>query len=115
MGFAVGSVLCIGAAGGSDGAELESVAVEDSFRRRGVGRLLCNEVIAWSGHQGASHIDLEVRAESSGAIALYRSLGFVALGRRPRYYQSPDEDALMMRLALHHSPAQGIVTNQTCL
>jgi ribosomal-protein-alanine N-acetyltransferase len=33
-----------------------------------------------------------------GAIPLYERLGFVAVGRRPGYYRSPVEDAVLMRL-----------------
>src|SRR5947209_12444669 len=62
LGFAVGSVVR-GPLGAEHLAELESIAVEAGFRRRGVGRLLCREVIAWAGSLGASHLDLEVRAQ----------------------------------------------------
>jgi ribosomal protein S18 acetylase RimI-like enzyme len=43
-------------------------------------------------------IALEVRAGSVGAIAFYQGLGFVRVGRRARYYNDPEDDALMMRL-----------------
>jgi ribosomal-protein-alanine N-acetyltransferase len=39
---------------------------------------------------------LEVRVSNHGAIALYRQLGFVDHGTRPRYYTDNDEDALIM-------------------
>jgi [ribosomal protein S18]-alanine N-acetyltransferase len=41
-----------------------------------------------------------VRASNAGAIALYKLLGFVEAGRRPRYYQDPQDDAVLMRLTL---------------
>jgi [ribosomal protein S18]-alanine N-acetyltransferase len=37
-----------------------------------------------------------VRASNSGAIAFYARLGFKSSGRRPKYYQSPEEDAVLM-------------------
>jgi ribosomal protein S18 acetylase RimI-like enzyme len=40
---------------------------------------------------------LEVRASNAAARALYASAGFVAVGRRARYYRDPDEDAVVMR------------------
>jgi ribosomal-protein-alanine N-acetyltransferase len=46
-----------------------------------------------------------VRAGSAGAIALYERLGFVAVGRRPGYYRSPVEDAVLMRLEVASSKA----------
>jgi ribosomal-protein-alanine N-acetyltransferase len=45
-------------------------------------------------------LELEVRAGSGGAIALYSGLGFVVAGLRKGYYKEPDEDAVMMRLEL---------------
>jgi ribosomal-protein-alanine N-acetyltransferase len=97
LGFAVGKVI------GSDDegvAELESVVVETSARRRGVGKALCAAVADWCRGRGAAALELEVRAGSVGAIALYAGLGFVVIGRRVGYYRDPVEDALLMRLDL---------------
>jgi [ribosomal protein S18]-alanine N-acetyltransferase len=97
VGFAVGKV--VGA--GRDGmADLESVVVDTGFRRGGVGWALCGAVVDWCREQGAAAIELEVRAGSAGAIALYDGLGFVAVGRRRAYYSGPTEDALLMQLEL---------------
>jgi [ribosomal protein S18]-alanine N-acetyltransferase len=97
VGFVVGKV--VGSGEGSF-AELESVVVEAAARRRGVGRALCEAVIAWCREQGAAELELEVRAGSDGAVALYAGLGFTAVGRREGYYREPVEDAVMMRLEL---------------
>jgi ribosomal-protein-alanine N-acetyltransferase len=83
-------------------AELESVAVANSVRRSGIGRALCDAVIAWAREQGAAEIELEVRTSSSGAIALYTQLGFATVGARAKYYRGPVEDAVLMRLDLAH-------------
>jgi len=86
---------------GAEGVgELESVAVEGAARRMGLGRALCGVVIEWCKRQGAAVVELEVRAGSGGAIALYSGLGFVVTGRRGGYYQRPAEDAILMRLDL---------------
>jgi ribosomal protein S18 acetylase RimI-like enzyme len=100
VGFAVASAICTADAAGVVDAELESVAVEVDYRRQGLGWLLCTEVIAWARGRRASCLNLEVREGSAAAIALYRSLGFLDIGRRPKYYKSPDDDALLMRLDL---------------
>jgi ribosomal-protein-alanine N-acetyltransferase len=97
LGFSVGKVIGSGAGAV---AELESVAVDGSVRRLGVGRALCEAVVAWCRGQGAEALELEVRAGSDGAIALYASLGFTATGRRAGYYLEPVEDAVLMRLNL---------------
>jgi ribosomal-protein-alanine N-acetyltransferase len=93
-GFAVGKVIGFGP------GELESVAVDSAARRNGVGRVLCEVVIDWCRGQRAAGMELEVRAGSDGAIALYGGLGFVVVGRRKGYYREPVEDALLMKLEL---------------
>ena len=45
---------------------------------------------------GAPRATLEVRASNAPAIALYEGGGFVTIGRRPRYYTHPIEDALIL-------------------
>jgi ribosomal-protein-alanine N-acetyltransferase len=60
-------------------------------------------VVAWCVGRGAGEVELEVRAGSAGAIALYERRGFVAVGRRPGYYRSPVEDAVLMRLEVGSS------------
>jgi ribosomal-protein-alanine N-acetyltransferase len=97
IGFAVGKVINVGSERSS---ELESVAVAASARRQGVGRVLCEAVIEWCRAAGAATLELEVRATSVGAIALYSGLGFVVEGRRPGYYREPKDDAVLMRLKL---------------
>jgi ribosomal-protein-alanine N-acetyltransferase len=97
IGFAVG---LLHPAASSRTAELESVVVSANSRRAGIGRALCRAVLDWSRSQGATEVVLEVRASSSAAVALYASLGFTTTARRPRYYQDPADDALLMRLQL---------------
>jgi ribosomal-protein-alanine N-acetyltransferase len=81
-------------------AELESVVVAASVRRAGIGRALCDAVVDWCRSHAATEITLEVRAASAPAIALYSSLGFTQIARRPRYYHDPVDDALILRLPL---------------
>jgi len=100
VGFAVGKVIGSGMGGVG---ELESVVVDLTARRRGVGRALCEAVAAWSRGRGATALELEVRAGSGGAIALYAGLGFIVVGRRGGYYRDPVEDAVLMRLELDKS------------
>ena len=93
VGFAVASRA-------GDLAELESVAVSPSARRKGIGKALCRQVMDWSRNTGTSELELEVRASSASALALYRSLGFVEQARRREYYRNPTEDAVLMAARL---------------
>ena len=82
-------------------ADVMNVAVSPALRRRGIARALFAEL-----ERRLPEIDelfLEVRASNSGAIALYRTLGFEQVGRRPNYYLEPREDALILRKELFHA------------
>jgi ribosomal-protein-alanine N-acetyltransferase len=85
---------------GNSLAEIESLAVREDARRRGVGRSLCLQAMLQAQTMGAQSMQLEVRSASVAALALYRSLGFVEQGRRTRYYRDPEDDAVLMAIAL---------------
>lgn len=76
-----------------------SIAVDPAFRRRGFARALLRRAVAEARRRGLARVDLEVREGDRGAVALYRSEGFVPTGRRLRYY--PDgAAALFMSLVI---------------
>jgi GNAT superfamily N-acetyltransferase len=56
---------------------LSCVAVLAAHRRRGLGALLCAELIRWGHDRGATHAYLQVEAGNAAALALYREMGFV--------------------------------------
>jgi ribosomal protein S18 acetylase RimI-like enzyme len=74
--------------------EILNLAVEPSFRRAGIGRILMETVLANSRETWF----LEVRESNYGAINLYKTLGFSLNGRREKYYLEPLEAAIVMRL-----------------
>ena len=75
-------------------ADMMNIAVADTHRRRGIARMLVEELIR---QLDAYQLTLEVRASNAPAIALYESLGFTQVGRRKNYYPKPKEDALILR------------------
>ena len=77
-----------------------NVAVLPAFRRKGIGRALTAALIAEAKRLSLDWLQLEVRVSNAAAIALYASLGFAPIGKRPRFYDYPREDALLMRLPL---------------
>lgn len=79
-----------------DIGELQSVVVSSGARRNGMGLALCERAIEWACNQGAESIELEVRESNAAALSLYRRLGFVEQGKRPKYYKHPVEDAILM-------------------
>lgn len=80
--------------------EVENIVVDSAVRRQGIGAALIRELSVRAKEKGAQRFHLEVRASNAPAIALYKKLGFVETTRRPGYYQSPEEDAILFSLAL---------------
>lgn len=80
-----------------DEAELANLAVEPDLRRRGIGALLLDDLLALADLAPGQTVYLEVRESNEAAQALYRSRGFEAAGRRRNYYAHPSEDALVLR------------------
>ena len=85
---------------GSIEADIQTIAVADNVRRRGLGRVLVQTLLTEARKRGATEVFLEVRADNPGAQQLYRSLGFEQIATRQHYYQPDDVDALIMRLDL---------------
>jgi ribosomal-protein-alanine N-acetyltransferase len=97
--------------GVENACELEWVAVEDAFRRRGVGRQLLKALEEWAEGLDGRQILLEVRAGNEAAQALYRRAGYCRTGTRRRYYLDPEEDAVRMSKKLpevNNPPQKGI-------
>ncbi|MEO0072654.1 MAG: ribosomal protein S18-alanine N-acetyltransferase [candidate division WOR-3 bacterium] len=82
-----------------DELHLANIAVDQEFRRRGVGTKLIKKIMAIGRQQGAKYIILEVRRSNIGAQMFYEKLGFYHFYTRPRYY-SNGEDALIYKLDL---------------
>jgi [ribosomal protein S18]-alanine N-acetyltransferase len=86
-----------------DEAEVANLAVALEWRGRGVGAVLLDAALT-EARQGGAHVaHLEVRDSNKAARALYGSRGFTPVGRRRRYYQSPVEDAVLLRCDLRRA------------
>jgi len=84
----------------SGDADIQTIAVAPTARRRGLGRMLMLALIEESRRRAATHVFLEVRADNPSARTLYDSLGFEQIAVRARYYQPDGVDAQIMRLTL---------------
>ena len=76
--------------------QVQNLAVNPAFRRRGVGRRLLLQGLEEAKRRGAKLASLEVRPSNLAARRLYASAGFTTLGTRPGYYQPEGEDALLL-------------------
>lgn len=90
-------VLIVRSAG--DEAEILTLAVDPSRLRQGLARALLTAAIDALRKTGAKRLFLEVDEANEAARGLYQSLGAVAVGRRPRYYEH-GADADIFSLAL---------------
>ncbi|MFI5177033.1 MAG: tRNA (adenosine(37)-N6)-threonylcarbamoyltransferase complex dimerization subunit type 1 TsaB [Vicinamibacterales bacterium] len=79
-----------------DELHINSLAVDDAWRRRGVARRLLETVLREATSEGARSATLEVRRSNEAARALYEGLGFHVDAVRRDYYQHPREDALIL-------------------
>lgn len=81
-------------------SDVMNLAVAPEFRRQGLGRRLMTAMTDALRARDIEALTLEVRVSNEPARALYQALGFVQVGRRPRYYVRPVEDALILRKEL---------------
>jgi ribosomal-protein-alanine N-acetyltransferase len=83
-----------------DEVHVLNIATAVEARRRGIGRALMDEAHEHGRRRGAALSTLEVRRSNTGAIELYRSMGYRQVGVRANYYQEEGEDAIVMTLDL---------------
>ncbi len=65
---------------GPSQAELISMWVDPSWRRRGIGRTLVDAVVAWAAERGSARLGLWVAVGNTAAERLYTRLGFRRTG-----------------------------------
>ena len=94
-GLRIAAFLCAWIVAGE--LHINNIAVHPAYRRRGVASQLLEEILGRAKARGATAGYLEVRASNEAAKALYHRYGFKLIGRRPNYYDHPEEDAILMR------------------
>jgi ribosomal-protein-alanine N-acetyltransferase len=82
-----------------DMTHLMNIAVLPEFRRRGIGKaLLGNAIMEVKRLHPDTKLTLEVRKSNIAAVTFYEKFGFNATGKRNKYYQQPEDDAVIMEL-----------------
>lgn len=79
-----------------DEGHITNVAVLPEYRKNGIATMLINKMIDVCKCSEIYNMTLEVRESNIGAINLYEKFGFVSAGKRPNYYQKPNESAIIM-------------------
>ena len=86
-----------------DESHITNIAVAEEERGKGIGRRLTEALMQYISNLGAAYATLEVRVSNERAQHLYKSLGFVSVGKRKRYYEDNGEDAFLF--VCQHMPA----------
>lgn len=97
------SVFPIGANKVGHRAEL-GIAIDKDYWGIGIGQALTAACIECAKGSGYAQLELEVVSDNSGAIALYKKMGFVEFGRNPRGFRSRFQgwqELVSMRLELN--------------
>jgi ribosomal-protein-alanine N-acetyltransferase len=78
-------------------ARILILAVEDDYRKQGIGSKLCNLFMDRFRRGGIRKVKLEVRVSNLGAIGLYEKLGFETKKVLTKYYADGEDAYLMSR------------------
>lgn len=79
-----------------DEGDIHNVMVTPAYRGQGIATQMLEKLLEEGRKQGISEFTLEVRVSNEPAIRVYEKLGFVSEGIRPKFYEQPVEDALIM-------------------
>lgn len=79
-----------------DEGHVINVAVAPQERRKGIGRVLVDHLVAHAKENGIVKLLLEVRASNVAAIGLYEAAGFTRFNVRERYYGDGEDGVEMM-------------------
>lgn len=75
---------------------IDNVVVKPTLRCKGIADALIGALIKLGDEMGVEAYTLEVRVSNAAAIHVYEKNGFVNEGIRPRFYEKPVEDAMIM-------------------
>ena len=84
----------------ADEGHILNLAVHPDFRRKGIAKTLVENILEELKETDCRFLYLEVRASNNAARELYEGFGFSVVGTRKKYYNKPEEDAVIMSLRL---------------
>lgn len=89
-------VGCCGVVNSFGDGSIDIVMVTETERGQGIAYAMLQELMVAGECIGVENYTLEVRVSNAPAIHIYEKLGFVSEGIRPRFYEKPTEDAMIM-------------------
>ncbi|GAA1473692.1 ribosomal protein S18-alanine N-acetyltransferase [Corynebacterium felinum] len=94
----------LGPSGGHE-CEIQTIGVDPSCQRQGIGRMMMDNLM-YVADELRAPVFLEVRTDNQPAIRMYESYGFSQVGLRKNYYQPSGADAfVMVREKKEHTPS----------
>jgi len=90
-------ITCTRSRGGSQRAQLVSVAVDPGARRRGVASALMDGTLRRLRRKGVRRFTLMVKTTNREALEFYRRRGFLQLRIWRKYYEDGEDAWLMVR------------------
>ncbi len=99
-------VGCCGVVNSWGDGDIDIVMVQESMRGQGIAYSMLQELLKLGPSIGVENFTLEVRVSNAPAIHVYEKLGFVSEGIRPRFYEKPVEDAMIMWKRKQELPEQ---------
>ncbi len=84
----------------ADEGHILNLAVHPDFRGKGIAKTLVKNILGDLKETDCRFLYLEVRDSNNAAKELYGGFGFKVVGTRKKYYNKPEEDAVIMSLRL---------------
>ena len=76
--------------------QIYRIAVLPSYRQQGIASKFLRGMLQLARQAGIVKCTLEARENNVAALALYRKLGFIEVGRRPNFYRDTGEAAVLL-------------------
>ena len=80
-----------------DEGDVNNLSVDKSWRGKGIGNLLIEDMILSAKSKNLQNITLEVNENNVVAINLYNKYGFKVEGKRPKFYNGKDTALVMWK------------------
>ena len=80
-----------------DEGDVNNLSVDKSWRGKGIGNLLIEDMILSAKCKNLQNITLEVNENNAVAINLYNKYGFKVEGKRPKFYNGKDAALVMWK------------------
>ena len=89
-----------------DEIHLTFIAVHPLHQRKGLGKLLLEDLIERSNSLLTNHIYLEVKDTNKQAKAFYKSMGFNIVGKRINFYKDGSDALILLKEIINKSQNQ---------